>query len=130
MLNTSTCRPLRTFTASVSGYVRRTSTRLRHAAALTNLRQASKWASCGRMFPPCCHQERLFNDAHRDNLYSFGDFVNARMTRANTVDTGGFVVTGRCYGWVPFRKSLTSKMVEPRGVEPLTFSLRTRRSTN
>ena len=39
-------------------------------------------------------------------------------------------VKERGYWRVPFRKPLTSKMVEPRGVEPLTFSLRTRRSTN
>src|ERR1035441_7552936 len=47
MLNISTCRPLRTCTASVSGYVCRTSTRLRHAAFLTNLRQASRARAIG-----------------------------------------------------------------------------------
>src|ERR1017187_1314483 len=47
MLNINTVRPLRTFTASVSGQLCRTSTRLRHVAALTVLRQTSKCCAAG-----------------------------------------------------------------------------------
>jgi hypothetical protein len=32
-------------------------------------------ASRRGMFPPCRHEKRFFNDAHRDNLYSFAGFV-------------------------------------------------------
>jgi hypothetical protein len=31
-----------------------------------NVQVTSRW----RMFPPCCHEKRFFNDAHEDNLYS------------------------------------------------------------
>jgi hypothetical protein len=41
-----------------------------------------------RMCPPCRHEERFFNDAHADNLYSFQRFVKCKKTPGSIAESG------------------------------------------